>query len=273
MKIACLQFSARPLWAEHRTEVYALIKAAAAQGAQFIATPENTTGMGQDRAEQLRTAPLEAAHPLVADFSTWAREFGVWLLCGSAAVRNKAGDARLRNRSLLFNPKGEIVARYDKIHRFDAELGAGESYKESAAYDAGERAVLAQAGGFTLGLTICYDLRFGVLHRALAKAGANILCVPAAFAVPTGQAHWHVLLRARAIETGCYVLAPAQCGTHAGGRKTYGHALIVDPWGQILADAGQEPGFITATLDLARVTAVRAQLPCLGHDRDFALPT
>jgi predicted amidohydrolase len=193
------------------------------------------------------------------------------LLLGSLAI--KAGPGKVTNRSYLVDAAGEIAARYDKLHLFDVDLADGERYRESAAVAPGSNAVVAPTPWATLGLSICYDLRFPYLYRALAQAGAQILTVPAAFARTTGQAHWHVLLRARAIETGCYVLAPCQCGTHGGGRPTYGHSLIVDPWGRILADGGDEPGIVTATLDLAEVAKARAMIPALQHDRAIAGPS
>ncbi|HET8728333.1 MAG TPA: carbon-nitrogen hydrolase family protein, partial [Alphaproteobacteria bacterium] len=193
---------------------------------------------------------------------------------GSLAIRLD-GD-RVANRSLLFDPAGRIVASYDKIHMFDVDLAGGESYRESATFRPGERAVVAPVavpgGSAGLGLTVCYDVRFAYLYRALAQAGADILSVPAAFTVPTGRAHWHVLLRARAIETGCFVIAPAQTGEHDRGRRTYGHSLIVSPWGEVLADAGEEVGFVTADLDLSLVGQARTMVPALGHDRGFEGP-
>ncbi|HYD99546.1 MAG TPA: carbon-nitrogen hydrolase family protein, partial [Alphaproteobacteria bacterium] len=182
-------------------------------------------------------------------------------------------DGRVANRLFVIDPQGEIRARYDKIHMFDVDLAGGESYRESATFRPGEQAVLAQTPWGGLGMTVCYDLRFPHLYRALAQAGARLLAVPAAFTVPTGRAHWHVLLRARAIETGCFVIAPAQTGTHDAGRQTYGHSLIVDPWGEVLADGGGEPGFVTADLDLGRIDEARGMVPALRHDRPFAPPS
>lgn len=272
MKIAALQFTAGIDWASHRADVLAMLRQAAAQGAQLIATPENTGGINPDKAQVLREAVTEDAHPAVTDFAALAIELKAHLLCGSLALRPQVGADKLVNRSLLFAPDGRIAARYDKIHLFDVDLSTGESHRESATMQPGDRAVVAETGALKLGLSICYDLRFAALYRALAKAGAEVLLVPSAFTVPTGQAHWHTLLRARAIETGSYVIAPAQTGTHTGGRKTYGHALVVDPWGEVLADAGIAPGIIYADLDPARVRAVRASLPSLSHDRPFAAP-
>jgi predicted amidohydrolase len=271
MKIAAVQFTAGVNWASHRATVIEMIRAAA-QGAQFIATPENTSGINPDKEQQRREAVLEADHPAVADFAALARELKVHLLCGSLVLRPQAGADRLVNRSLLFAPDGAISARYDKIHLFDVDLHTGESHRESATMQPGTQAVTASIGPMQLGLSICYDLRFAALYRSLALAGAQVLAVPSAFTVPTGQAHWHVLLRARAIENAAYIVAPAQVGTHAGGRKTYGHALIVDPWGEVLADAGDQPGIIGAEISSERVRAVRAALPSLQHDRPFSAP-
>jgi predicted amidohydrolase len=176
----------------------------------------------------------------------------------------------LANRSFLIDPKGAVRARYDKIHMFDVDLGKGEVYRESKSYAAGTKAVTARLPWGRLGMTVCYDLRFPQLYRALAQEGADFLSVPSAFTRPSGSAHWHVLLRARAIETGCFVFAPAQCGVHEGGRKTYGHSLIVDPWGEVLADGGNEPGFITARIEPERVIEARRRIPSLDHDRRFS---
>jgi predicted amidohydrolase len=247
----------------------ALVRQARGRGAELIALPENVAMMVQGRAKVMARVRPEAEHPGVPFFQDLARETGAWLLTGSLAILE--ADGRVANRVFLVDPAGAIAARYDKIHMFDVDLGGGESYRESATYRPGERAVVAPTPWGGLGLTICYDVRFPHLYRTLAKAGASIIAVPAAFTVPTGRAHWHVLLRARAIETGCYVIAPAQVGTHDEGRRTYGHALIIDPWGEVLADAGEEPGMILAELDMARVAEARGKVPSLQHDRAFTL--
>lgn len=197
------------------------------------------------------------------------------MLVGSVAVRlDEAGgdEDMLANRSLLISDKGEVVARYDKIHMFDVDIEGGESHRESETYRPGGQAVMAATPWGGLGMTVCYDLRFPYLYRSLAQAGAHFLSVPAAFTRVSGRAHWHVLLRARAVETGCYVFAPAQCGDHANNRQTYGHSLIIDPWGKILAEAGEKPSVITADIDPSRVAAVRAMIPALEHDREFLPP-
>jgi deaminated glutathione amidase len=207
-----------------------------------------------------------------------AQETGVWLLIGSLAIdlsreRGTAeGERRLANRSYLVDPGGGVVARYDKIHMFDVDLAGGESYRESNAFRPGGRAVLAETPWGVLGMTVCYDLRFPHLYRALAQAGADFLAIPSAFTVPTGKAHWHVLMRARAIENGCFVFAPAQWGEHAEGRRTYGHSLIVDPWGEVLADAGEGVGIVSARIDLAAIAKARRMVPSLQHDRPFTKP-
>jgi predicted amidohydrolase len=269
-KAACVQMNSAAEIAPNLESAARLIRAAAGAGAQFVLTPENTTLIEPNRARSLAKTPPEEAHPGVPHFSALAKQLGIWLLIGSMPVR--ADDKRIANRSFLFDPTGGIVARYDKIHMFDVDLPNGETYRESNGVRPGEQAVVAATPWGGLGLTICYDVRFGYLHRALAQAGAAMLTVPAAFTVPTGQAHWHVLLRARAIETGCFVFAPAQTGEHAEGRLTYGHSLIISPWGEVLADAGEAPGYITADIDLEQVHKARSMVPALRHDREFERP-
>jgi deaminated glutathione amidase len=205
-----------------------------------------------------------------------AAHAGVWVLVGSLGVKTDGGDGRFANRSFLIGPDGGIVARYDKIHMFDVNVSETEVYRESSSYRPGARAVLAHAGFARLGMTVCYDVRFPHLYRALAQAGAEVLTVPAAFNHITGAAHWEVLLRARAIETGCYVLAPAQTGFHAErhgkGRNTHGHSLVISPWGEVIADGGDAPGVVLADIDLAEVAKARHRIPSLGHDRPFDAP-
>jgi predicted amidohydrolase len=248
-----------------------LVREAKARGADFVITPENTAMMEPKRPLILEKARPEAEHPAIPAFGALAAELGVWLLIGSIAVKLDAEHCA--NRSILFDPKGRIAQRYDKIHMFDVDLKGGESYRESATFRPGGRAALAELPWGRLGMTVCYDLRFAHLYRALAQAGADFLTVPAAFTRPTGEAHWHVLLRARAIETGCYVFAPAQCGEHAEGRRTYGHSLVISPWGEILAEGGAvEPGVILAEIDPAKVAEARRMIPALTHDRSFESP-
>ena len=223
-------------------------------------------------------SPLTSAPRNLAGMRDLARETGAWLLAGSLVIDPDrepgaaAGETRLANRSLLLDANGTVVARYDKIHMFDIDLPGGESYRESNAYRPGGRTVVADTPWGRLGMSVCYDLRFPHLYRALAQAGADFLTVPSVFTVPTGTAHWHVLLRARAIETGCFVFAPAQWGEHAAGRRSYGHALIVDPWGEVLADAGEGVGLVTARIDPTRIAEVRRMVPSLQHDRPFTPP-
>lgn len=247
------------------------IRQAAADGATYVQTPEMTGTMEEDRAALFAVLHEEETDPALAAFRALAKELGIHLHIGSLAI--KAGEHRAANRAFLIGPDGEIIARYDKIHMFDVDLPNGDVYRESAAYRPGEYAVYADLPQIRLGLTICYDLRFPALFRALAEAGAGMIAVPAAFTQSTGEAHWHVLLRARAIENGCYVLAAAQGGTHENGRKTFGHSLIIDPWGEILAEGGTEPGIIHAEIDPAKVAAVRSRIPSLDHGRRFELLT
>ncbi|MBB3772255.1 putative amidohydrolase [Angulomicrobium tetraedrale] len=247
----------------------ALIREAASAGASYIQTPEMTGTMEEGREALFAILHEEETDPALAAFRALAAELGVHLHIGSLAIR--AGEHRAANRAFLIGPDGAIVARYDKIHMFDVDLPNGDVYRESAAYRPGEFAVLADLPQIRLGLTICYDLRFPALFRALAEAGAGMIAAPAAFTQTTGEAHWHILLRARAIETGSYVLAAAQGGTHENGRQTFGHSLIIDPWGTILAEAGTQPGVILAEIDPAKVRAVRARVPSLEHGRRFEL--
>ncbi len=246
----------------------ALIREAAAQGAQYVQTPEITTLMETERARLFAAIRPEEGNPAIAYFSALARELKLWLHVGSMAVL--LGNGRIANRSFLFAPTGEIEARCDKIHMFDVDLPGGESYRESKNYQAGDAAVLSRLPWGTLGLTVCYDLRFPHLYRALAQAGADFLAIPSAFTAKTGAAHWHVLMRARAIENGCFVFAAAQSGKHESGRESYGHSLIVAPWGEILADAGEaRQAVIVADVDVAEVQEARRRIPSLQHDRPF----
>jgi len=275
---ACIQFTAARDHEPNILAVSELVRRARKDGADFVLTPENTgliEPIGKLRREKARD---EASHPVLAALRELARETGAWLLIGSLAVDISrepgipAGERRLANRSYLIDAAGRIVARYDKIHMFDVDLAGGESYRESNAFRPGERAVVAETPWGVLGMTVCYDLRFPQLYRSLAKAGADFLAIPSSFTVPTGRAHWHTLMRARAIENGCFVLAPAQWGEHAERRRTYGHSLIVDPWGEVLADAGDGIGIVSAPVDPARIAECRGMVPSLGHDRPFAIP-
>lgn len=262
---ACLQINGQAEFEPNIATIEEMTKDAAGRGAQLILTPENTGMMAQDEGAKREHTPLERDHPALPRFAELAVRHHVWLLIGSLAIREE--DGKLRNRSYLFNPAGRIAAWYDKIHLFDVELGQGESYRESRLFGAGDHPVLADLPWGRIGLTICYDVRFAHLYRWLAQKGARMLAVPAAFTRPTGEAHWHILLRARAIETGAFVLAPAQCGIHNGGRGTFGHSLIIDPWGRILAEAGEVPEILLAEIDLAESQAARQKIPALQHDR------
>lgn len=251
-----------------------LIREAAAGGAKLILTPEGTNFLIQDRAARDAVLVTQDRDEVVGRLRELARELGVWLLIGSAILRSgHDGDDRAANRSLLIDDTGGVVASYDKLHVYDVDLPTGERWRESATVRPGDGAVVADTPWGGLGLTICYDIRFPQLHRALAKAGAVMIAVPAAFTVPTGEAHWETLLRARAIETGCYVLAPAQAGAHEDGRRTWGRSTVVAPWGEVLAKLDHdEPGVLFAELDLDAVTRARHAVPQLTHDREFAAP-
>ncbi len=252
----------------------ALVREAAEQGAKLVVTPEVTNMVSADKARMRALATAEEQDVTLAGLRRTAADCGLWLVIGSLVVRS--GEAQMANRSFLIGPDGAIHARYDKIHMFDVELGDGESYRESALFVPGEAAVLAKTPLAAIGLTICYDVRFGHLYRDLARAGAEIVTVPAAFTVPTGKAHWQVLLRARAIETGAFVLAAAQTGRHVSAsgraRETWGHSMAVSPRGEVLAEAEREPGVILADLDLGEVARARARIPALGHDRAYDGP-
>ncbi len=246
-----------------------LIEDAVAGGADYVMTPEMTNIIEADRERLLAGIHPEEADPSLAAFRELARKCGVYLHIGSLAV--KVSPERAANRAFLIDPKGEIAARYDKIHMFDVDIGKGESYRESNNFRAGELAVFADLPWGRIGLTICYDLRFPALYRALAEAGCLFLAVPSAFTRPTGEAHWHVLTRARAIENGCFVLAATQGGRHESGRETYGHSLAIGPWGDVLAEGGTEPGVIFADIDPAEVASARARIPSLQHGRRFEM--
>jgi len=245
----------------------ALIRHAARGGAQYVQTPENTALMELEPARVLAQVRTEAESVPLRRLRALATELGIWLHVGSLGI--KVDQTRVANRSFLIDPAGAIAARYDKLHMFDVDLPGGESYRESEYYVPGTKSVVADLPWGRLGMTICYDLRFPNLYRALAMNGANLLAIPAAFTKQTGEAHWHTLVRARAIETGSFVLAATQGGLHENGRETYGHSLIVSPWGNILAEAGEDPCVIFADIDLARSDEVRARIPSLKHGRPF----
>lgn len=246
-----------------------LIGEAKDAGADYVLTPEMTNIMELSRERLFAAVVPEENDVCLAAFRDAARKLSLYVHVGSLAV--KASADKIANRSFVIDPRGEIVARYDKIHMFDVDLGGGESYRESLNFRPGEMAVLADLPWARLGLTICYDIRFPALYRALAEAGAAILTIPAAFTRVTGEAHWHILTRARAVENGCFVLAAAQGGAHENGRETFGHSLIVDPWGRIVAEGGNEPGVIMAEIDPAEIAAARAKIPSLQHGRRFEI--
>jgi len=271
MKVALIQTRTPATHLAALAHILPLVREAAAQGASLIVTPEGCNILQKDKARLLPTLVGLEEDIVVAGLREAARELGVWILVGSALVRREDGKAA--NRSALISPYGAIVAAYDKMHMFDVDLPGGERSRESETYEPGDLAVVARAGEATLGLTICYDLRFPALHRALALGGAEVIAVPAAFTRPTGAAHWEVLLRARAIETGSFVLAPAQGGVHEDGRATWGHSLAIDPWGEVLARLDHdEPAVLLADLDLAAVRRARQAIPALQNARTFQGP-
>ncbi|MCA3552549.1 MAG: carbon-nitrogen hydrolase family protein [Rhodobacter sp.] len=276
MRAGLVQLTVSDDPAGNLAQTLALVRAAVAGGAGFVLTPECTNALSSDRAHQQDILHPEDGDPTLAALRAEAARADIWLLIGSLGLKTRDDDGRFANRSLLIDPTGAITARYDKIHMFDVTLSESETYRESASYRPGARAVLAETPFGMLGLTVCYDIRFPALYRRLAREGAQIITVPAAFNHITGAAHWEILLRARAIETGCYILAPAQTGFHAEvrgkGRRTHGHSLVIAPWGEVLADAGTDPGVIFAEVDLAEVARARARVPSLSHDRPFDGP-
>jgi len=269
-RAACVQLRSSDDVADNIRAASELIRKATAEGAVFVATPENTTLMAPDGGAKLERSFPEDRDPALPVFRSLAKELSIWLLIGSLAIRT--GDTKTANRSFLIDPAGRIAARYDKIHLFDVDLPSGEKYRESDTVAGGGEAMLAELPWGKIGLSICYDLRFPSLYRTLSQAGVFALTVPSAFTETTGNAHWHVLLRARAIENGAFVIAPAQGGLHANGRRTYGHSLIVSPWGEILAEGGTEPGVFIADIDPAASAAARAQIPSLRHDKAYSAP-
>jgi predicted amidohydrolase len=256
---------------ENARSVEAAVEALASEGAEIVFTPEMSGLLDRDPERVRRNATTEAGEPLLAAVRSAAARLGIWVNIGSLAIRAEDSDDLLINRGFLIDSEGSIRARYDKLHMFDVTLGGGEQYRESATYRPGSNAVLASTPWGKVGLTICYDVRFPALYSRLALGGASIIAVPAAFTVPTGIAHWHTLLRARAIETGSFVVAAAQSGGHADGRSTFGHSLVVDPWGEILLDLGDGPRTATCRIDLERVRIARTRVPSLLHRRDFVV--
>lgn len=276
MRVGLLQLNSSDDPAANLAVTVGMISEAAQQGATFVLTPEVTNCVSANRAWQTDVLRPEDEDETLAALRRQAADLGVWVLIGSLAVKTSDPDERFANRSFLLSPKGDIVAWYDKIHMFDVQVSETETYRESAGYRPGTRAVVADTDFASIGMTICYDVRFPYLYRKLAQAGAMILTVPSAFSPVTGAAHWHTLLRARAIETGCYVLAPAQTGSHLASqgrsRNTYGHSLIVAPWGEVVADGGKEPGVIVADLDLSKIQTARSKVPSFSADQMFEGP-
>ena len=271
IKVACVQLTSTTDIGRNIDISSELIREAHGAGAQLISLPEVVNLVQRSRRKSAEVIKTEDEETSLKAYRELAAELGVWLHTGSLVIK-LLDDERNVNRSFLIDDKGAIAATYDKIHMFDVDLENGVSFRESRAFRPGERAVVAEAPWCGIGLTVCYDVRFPYLYRALAHAGARVLMVPAAFTRQTGKAHWHILLQARAIETGCFVVAAAQCGDHEDGRETYGHSLIVAPWGEILADGGEAPGVVTAELDLSLVDKARGMVPALTHDREFAPP-
>lgn len=270
-KVALIQMRSGIDPARNMDDAEAMIREAAASGARLIATPETTHLVQRDTETLPGVIKTPDVDPALVRFADLADELNIDLLIGSLAMLGEHGKAV--NRSVLFGPDGAITATYDKIHMFDVSLGGGENYRESATYQPGERAVVVNAGELKLGLSICYDVRFAALYRRLAKAGALVMTVPSAFTQPTGRAHWETLLRARAIETGSYVLAPAQGGKHADGRKTWGHSMVIGPWGDVIAQLDHDgPGVLYAEIDPAKALKARERIPALNGDREFAGP-
>ena len=268
---ACIQLTSKTDIEENLSISSDLIRQASAAGADFIATPEVTNMLEPNKQAAREKAQTEKDDVFLKAYRDLASDLGKWILAGSLVIK-LPGEDRLANRSFLIAPDGSVNARYDKIHMFDVELENGEFHRESNGYKPGEQAVLAKTPFANIGMTVCYDVRFAHLYQDLARAGAGILTVPAAFTHTTGLAHWHILLRARAIENGAFVIAPAQCGQHSQKRRTFGHSLIIDPWGEILADGGEEPGFITAKINMDEVGKRRRNIPNLVNIRPYEAP-
>ena len=267
-KVGLVQMTSNDVISENVQMAETLIREAAAKGANFVLTPEMTTLLDFGTKEVMEKISIEEEDTSWRHFAALAKELNIWLLIGSIAIKN--GD-KAANRSFLFSPIGEKRATYDKIHMFDVDIPGDKAYRESNAYQAGQEAVLAELPWGKVGLSICYDLRFPYLYRMLSQAGAAMLTVPSAFTYVTGKAHWHTLLKARAIENGAYVFAPAQVGDHRNGRKTFGHSLIIDPWGEVVCDGGEEIGVSIAEIDLEKVSAARSRIAALTHDQKVAI--
>jgi predicted amidohydrolase len=275
MRIALLQITSSDQPAENADMIRSMLRDAAAQGAEFVLTPEVSNCLSTSRSHQNEVLEPEDGNTFVAEMVEEATALGIWLLVGSVGIKTGDADGRFANRSYLISPTGEVAGWYDKIHMFDVDVTPEETYRESDGYRPGNRAVVANAGFAKIGMSVCYDLRFPRLYRTMAHAGATILTIPAAFSPVTGAAHWEPILRARAIETGCFVIAPAQTGSHkltrGRPRSTYGHSMVVAPWGEVLLDAGTEPGVYVLDIDLGDVEEARRRVPSLTHDREFTL--
>ena len=270
LRVACIQTNSKSDPNINIKEVSSLICEAQSDGAELITTPEVVGMLEPNREKALDKAQAENDHSVLREFRNLSKDLSIWLLIGSISI--KLSDSKLANRSFLINPAGQIIARYTKIHMFDVEVNDGSTYKESTTYQPGTSACLARTPWGLVGLTICYDIRFPALYRDLAKAGAGIIFIPSAFTEVTGEAHWHVLQRARAIENGCFIVSAAQTGIHEQKRKTFGHSIIIDPWGNVLAEADKSVGFIIADLDLNLVNDARNKIPSLSHDRNYIKP-
>ena len=268
-KAACIQLNNKDDLDENLAAAEGFVRAAVREGASLILTPENSCRMCHPVTKKLANAELEEESLALKFYKSLAKELGVEIIIGSLSI--KLEKRKLANRSYVIGTDGEIISSYDKIHLFDVDLPNGERYRESAVIQPGDKAVVAQASAAQIGLSICYDVRFSHLYRDMAKSGAQILSIPAAFSMPTGEAHWETLLRARAIETGSFVLAAGQEGVHDGGRECWGHSRIIGPWGDIRAGIDTGQGYIIAEIDLEDVTAARASIPALEHDRDYQL--
>ncbi|MEM9582280.1 MAG: carbon-nitrogen hydrolase family protein [Pseudomonadota bacterium] len=268
MRIGLVQLNGSDDPATNLKSLQTMISQAVSDGAEFVLTPEVSNCLSQSRKHQNDVLRFEEDDPTLAGLRQAAAQHGIWLLGGSLGVKTAEDDPRFANRSFLISPDGEVSARYDKIHMFDVDVSPTETWRESEGYRPGQSAITADAVFAKIGMTICYDLRFPHLYRDLAKAGAEIITVPAAFSPVTGAAHWEPLLRARAIETGCFIIAPAQTGQHVG-RRTYGHSLVVAPWGEVLLDMGDAPGTACLDIDLSDVKTARRRVPSLSHDRDY----
>ena len=266
-KAACIQVSSNSKMKENIDISLSLIRTATLNGAEFIFLPENVSMMNWGKKNIELSAVRENVHPALNEYRAIAKEYSIWLNCGSLTVLLE--DSSIVNRSYLINPDGKIISFYDKIHMFDVDLGKGQKYLESSTYTPGNDLVIAPTPWGAIGLTICYDIRFPHLYRDIAKKGVNMISIPSAFTATTGMAHWHTLLRARAIETGSFIFAAAQIGDHPGSRQTYGHSLIVDPWGVVLADAGDDVGVIYSQININEVDIARNKIPSLKHDREY----